>query len=375
MSMNSRASGWLSWRGAVVATASGLALAACAPSEPGQEAAAPVSEEEEDVTVVQGFNTRMIETNGITLRVAEAGDADDPLIVLVHGWPESWYSWRHQIPALAEAGYHVIAPDMRGYGKSDKPADVEDYDILDTTSDIVGLLDALGEEKAIVVGHDWGSIIAWNSVLLHPDRFEALVAMSVPYGGRATEPPLARMQQAFGDNFYYILYHQEPGVAEAEYDSDPYGFLSRIYSITGAPLEPPTVTDPKRSAGGWIPRLGKPKELPPWLSEDELNYFVSEFEEAGFRGGVNYYRNFNRNWELTPQLDGATIDMPVAFIAGTDDIVINGASEEALTASMSRVANDLRDVTLIPDAGHWIQQEKPEEVNALLLQFLSGLDQ
>jgi pimeloyl-ACP methyl ester carboxylesterase len=164
---------------------------------------------------IDGVSFRMVETNGITLRVAEMGEG--PLVVLVHGWPESWYSWRHQIPVIAAAGYKVIAPDMRGFGGSDKPPNVDDYDVKDLSGDIVGLLDAYGAEKAIIIGHDWGSIATWNSVLLHPDRFSAMIAMSVPNGGRGTSSPMAAMRAANGENFYYILYHQEPGVAEAEY--------------------------------------------------------------------------------------------------------------------------------------------------------------
>jgi len=322
---------------------------------------------------IDGVSFRMIETNGINLRVAEMGEG--PLVVLVHGWPESWYSWRHQIPAIAAAGYHVIAPDMRGYGGSDKPAAVAYYDITRLTGDIVGLLDAYGAEKAIIIGHDWGSIVTWNSVLLHPDRFSAMIAMSVPNSGRASSPPTIGMKaaNAGGENFYYILYHQEPGVAEAEYDSDPRGLLSRLYASPTTPRDPPTVTDPKRSAGGWIPRLGKPKELPSWLTAADLDYLVSEFSRAGFRGGVNYYRNMDRNWEITPQLTGARIKAPVGFLAGEEDIVIRGAKADALRASMSRVADDLRGVTLVPGAGHWIQQEKPQETNAFILDFLAGL--
>jgi pimeloyl-ACP methyl ester carboxylesterase len=346
------------WAGIVAVVV--LLLAACAT----QAATTP--------SPVAGVHFRVVETNGIKLRIAEAGKG--PLVVLAHGWPESWYSWRHQIPAIAAAGYHVVAPDMRGYGKSDKPPAVEDYDINHLSGDIVGLLDALGEEKAILIGHDWGAVVAWNTVLLHPDRFSAMIAMSVPNGGRAATAPLAGMRSAFGDNFYYILYHNEPGgVAEAEYDSDPRGILSRLYASTDTPRDPPTVTDPKRSAGGWIPRLGKPKELPPWLTQADLDYFVSEFTEAGFRGGVNYYRNFDRNWQITPQLTGARIKVPVAFIAGTDDIVIRGAKEDQLRDQMLRVADDLRAVKLVPGAGHWIQQEKPQETNAFVLDFLAGL--
>jgi pimeloyl-ACP methyl ester carboxylesterase len=337
-----------------------LALAACAT----QATRSPVA----------GVHFRMVKTNGITLRVAEAGPKSGQLVVLVHGWPESWYSWRHQMPALAAAGYHVVAPDMRGYGGSDRPPNVEDYDILHTSGDIVGLVDAMGAEKAVLIGHDWGAIITWNTVLLHPDRFSAMIAMSVPNGGRGASPPLAAMRAAMGDNFYYILYHNEPGgVAEKEYDSDPRGLLSRLYTSKDTPLDPPTVTDPKRVAGGWIPRLGKPKELPHWLTQADLDYFVAQFEHAGFRGGVNYYRNFDRNWEITPQLAGARIEVPVSFIAGEDDIVIRGAKASALRAQMSRVADDLRDVTLVPGAGHWVQQEKPEVVNAFILDFLKKL--
>ncbi len=336
----------------------GLILAACA--MPGATRAP-----------VEGVHFRMVKTNGVTLRVAEAGKG--PLVVLVHGWPESWYSWRHQIPALAAAGYHVIAPDLRGYGGSDRPPAVEDYDIEHLSGDIVGLLDALGEKRAVLIGHDWGAIVTWNTVLLHPDRFSAMIAMSVPNGGRAAGPPLAAMKAANGDNFYYILYHQEPGVAEKEYDADPRGLLSRLYASNDTPRDPPTVVDPKRSAGGWIPRLGAPKQLPSWLTQADLDYFVGQFEHAGFRGGVNYYRNFDRNWQITPQLSGARIKVPVAFVAGEDDIVIRGAKAPALRATMSRVADDLREVKLVPGAGHWVQQEKPQDVNAFILDFLAKL--
>lgn len=352
----------------------GLLMAAgCGTSAPeGIETPNGEAEVVREPTPVTGVTFRFIETNGIRMRIAEAGD-EGPLVLLAHGWPESWYSWRHQLTALSGAGYRVVAPDMRGYGETDAPSAVEDYDIEQLALDMVGVLDELGEERAVIVGHDWGAIVAWNSVLLHPDRFSGLVAMSVPYGGRAPSSPLEAWQSRFGDNFYYILYHQEPGAAEAEYDADPRGLLSRLYLSPESPREPPDVTDPVRSAGGWIPRLGAPRERPEWLTEADLDYYVSQFEAAGFRGGVNYYRNFHRNWEITPQLAETRVGVPTLFVAGEKDVVIAGADRAALTARMSPVVPDLRGVVLLPGAGHWVQQERPEETNAAVLEFLAGL--
>lgn len=322
-----------------------------------------------------GVHFRTVDSNGVKLRVAEMGKG--PLVILVHGFPESWYSWRHQMPAIAAAGYHVVAPDMRGYGKSDKPTAVEDYDVKHTTDDLVAIVDAMGEKTAILVAHDWGASVSWNAMLLHPDRFSAYAAMSVPYRGRNPDVrPMDATRNTYGENFWYTLYFQEPGVAEKEFDARPRDFLSRFYvdlAGPGTPVEPPTIADPKRVAGGMIERLGKPKALPAWLSEKDLDYYVSEFSEAGFRGGINYYRNSNRNWEITPQLTGATISAPVIFIAGQNDMVIRGASEEGLRDLMKDRVKDLRGVTVLPDAGHWIQQERPAETTALVIDFLKSL--
>ncbi|HTE42362.1 MAG TPA: alpha/beta hydrolase [Steroidobacteraceae bacterium] len=314
---------------------------------------------------------RTIESNGIKMRIAEMGTG--PLVILVHGWPESWYSWRHQLPALAAAGYHAVAPDMRGYGKTDKPQAVEAYDIHQVTADLVGIIDALGEKNAMLVGHDWGAIVAWQAVLLHPQRFTSLVAMSVPYSGRGQQSIVQSLQRTLGENFYYILYFQEPGVAEKEFDADPRGILSRLYLSPDSPREAPTVTDTKRAAGGWIPRLGKPKELPSWLTKADLDYYVNEFTASGFRGGINYYRNFHRNWETTPQLNGVQVKVPVLFIAGEKDSVIRGATAEGLTTSMKNAVPDLRGVKLFPNTGHWVQQEKAAETNAAMVEFFKSL--
>ena len=325
-----------------------------------------------EVVDVNGAKLRFVESNGIRMRIAEMGEG--PLVLLLHGWPESWYSWRHQLPALAKAGFHAVAPDLRGYGKSDAPQAVEAYDIVNLTGDAVGILDALGEETAVVVGHDWGALVAWHCVLLHPKRFRALVAMSVPYGGRRQESLITTLKRGFGDNFFYILYFQEPGVADAEFDKDPRGILSRLYLSPDSPREKPTLTDPKMSAGGWIPRLGAPKKLPDWLTAEDLDYYVQQFTEARFRGGINFYRNFHRNWEITSQLADAQIQQPVLFVAGEKDSVIRGATQSKLTDQMSQVAKDLRGVKLIPNIGHWVQQESPEETNTAMVDFLKALD-
>ena len=322
-------------------------------------------------SLVPGITFHHVDSNGIRMRVADMGEG--PVLLFAHGWPESWYSWRHQLTGLAAAGFRVLAPDMRGYGETDAPAPVEDYNAVNLAADMVGILDALGVGQATMVGHDWGAPVATQTVLNYPERFNALILMSVPYGGRGPANPMEGMRAQVGDNFFYMLYHNEPGgVAEAEYDGDPRGLLSRLYQSPDSPREAPEVTDPKRAAGGWIPRIGAPKGLPDWLSEADLDYYVSQFENAGFRGGVNYYRNIGHNWELTENLN-QIVGVPTLFIAGEQDQVIGGATKEALEGMMQNTIPDLRDVVLIPGIGHWVQQEAPEQTNAAIVKFLGGV--
>jgi len=320
-----------------------------------------------------GITFKKIQSNGINMKLAMAGDAG-PLVLLAHGWPESWYSWRHQLNGLAAAGYRVVAPDMRGYGETDAPPDIEDYNMNQLTGDMVGILDALDEPTATMIGHDWGAPVAQYSALFYPERFTSLVMMSVPYMGRGSRNPLEAMRATAGDNFFYMVYHNEAGgVAEQEYDSDPRGILSRLYLSPDSPREVPEITDPKRATGGWIPRLGAPKGLPDWLAEEDLDYYVDQFTASGFRGGVNYYRNIGRNWELTADRTDFVIKVPSMFLAGEKDMVIRGAAQEALRTGMSPLFSDLRDVVLLPEIGHWVQQEAPEETNNALLAFLKTL--
>ena len=357
-----------------------LGLVACGPTPDGGSDAAGGTDDSATETMVErppveGAEYRELDVNGIRMRVVEQGEG--PLVLLAHGWPESWYSWRHQLPALAAAGYHAVAPDMRGYGGTDAPPAVEDYDIFHLCGDLVGLIEALGEAQAVLVAHDWGAVVARDCVRLEPDRFSAVVNMSVPFGGPGPTSPIETMQQRYGDNFYYILYFQEldadgNGVADAEFDADPRGILSRLY-LTGATRRPPQVSDPLRSAGGMIPRSGEPTDFPAWIDASELDYYVEEFTRAGFRGGINYYRNFHRNWELTRELQGVPVSQPAMFIAGENDGVIGGATQEVLTTRLSQAATDPRGVHVLPGAGHWVQQQEPQEVNRLLLEFLEGL--
>jgi pimeloyl-ACP methyl ester carboxylesterase len=313
---------------------------------------------------------RTIETNGIKMHVAEQGEG--PLVLLCHGFPELAYSWRHQLKALAEAGYRAVAPDQRGYGRSDCPEAIEDYHVLKLTGDVVGLVEALGDERAVIVGHDWGAAVAWHCALLRPDIFSAVVLLSVPYLQRspAGPRPTEQMKQLAGEGHFYQLYFQEPGKAEAEFEADVRKSMSMLlYSASGdaSPQERWRFLFNKSET--FLDTGVVPKRLPAWLTEADLDFFVSEFERTGFRGGLNWYRNIDALWELTPFLSGAKIRQPSLFIAGEVDAVI--AMYRPQFEGLEQTMPGLQRKVLLPGAGHWIQQERPAEVNELILQFLS----
>jgi pimeloyl-ACP methyl ester carboxylesterase len=280
----------------------------------------------------------------VRLRVTEAGPLEGPVVVLAHGFPDLAYSWRHQIPALAAAGYRVLAPDQRGYGGSSCPAAVEAYDIQALTGDLVGLMDWAGRKKAVVIGHDWGAMVAWYTALLHPDRVSAVAGLSVPPVPRPRSRPTQRWREKFGDDFYMLRF-QERGPADAAMAAD-----------TRATMRGLLAGDPSAA-------------LPEWLTESELDTYVGEFSRTGFTGGLNWYRNYDRNWESTPELDTARITVPALFVGGSADSVLGFMRPER---AAEVAVGPYREV-LLDGAGHWVHQERADAVNRILLDFLASL--
>ena len=316
-------------------------------------------------------NFETVVTNSIHLRVALAGQG--PLVVLVHGWPESWYSWRHQIPALAEAGYRVAAPDVRGYGGSDKPEAIEAYAIKEMCADIAGLVTALGETQAILVGHDWGAPIVWNTALFHPEKVRAVVGLSVPHTGRGPAPRIELFRNIYKDRFFYQLYFQEPGVAEAELEADVRTSLRKIYYWASGEAIAAGIRLYKPANAKLLDDLPDPEPFPAWLTPADLDYYVGEFQQSGFRGPLNRYRTSKLDFEHQAAVADKCVAQPAAFIAGSLEPVLHYLPGVDLIETMRTRVADLRLVRLIEGVGHWVQQERPEEVNAALTTFLRGL--
>ncbi len=320
--------------------------------------------------MIDGF----LEANGVRLHYVEQGRG--PLVLLCHGWPESWYSWRHQIAALAAAGYRVVAPDQRGYGASDAPGEVDAYDIAQLTADMAGLVSALGEQRAVVIGHDWGSVVATHAALLRPDVFHALGLLSVPYVPRRTTRPAVRFEGVTRDREFYQAYFQQPDRIERELEGDVRRSLLGILYTAGGDRVRERPDDPSSFAffakgTRFIDNLIIPDELPGWLSAEDLDVYTSQFRQSGFRGPINWYRNLDRNWAITPYLQGARIQQPTIYMAGSADGVPRMLAEDV--AAMEKMIPNLKGKHVIDGAGHWTQQEKPEEVNRLLLRFLASL--
>ncbi len=321
---------------------------------------------------------RTIKTNGIQMHIAEQGSG--PLVLMCHGFPESWYSWRHQLKALAQAGYHAVAPDMRGYGQTERPDAIDQYTMLHLVGDMVGVLDALGAETAVIAGHDWGAPVAWHCALLRPDRFRAVIGLSVPYRGRGPVRPTTVMPQT-DTALFYQLYFQTPGIAEAELERDAKSTIRRmLYAASG--------DAPQGSGGAWqassnvgmvdrksglLGGMTNPPALPAWLSAADLDFYAAEFDRTGFRGGLNWYRNIDRNWELLAPYSGAKVTVPALYVAGDRDLVVKAPGAEQTIANLAKTVPQLRKHIVLAGCGHWTQQERANEVNAETIGFLNSL--
>jgi pimeloyl-ACP methyl ester carboxylesterase len=320
------------------------------------------------------IDLQIIDTGDVRLRVAIAGEG--PLIVLIHGFPESWYSWRHQLTALAEAGFHAVAPDQRGYcrtgpacgpGQSDE---VSDYTILHLTGDVIALMDALGEERAVVAGHDWGAPVAWHTALLRPDRVRGVIGLSIPYRPRGRSAPIPAMRAGIGEGFY-MVYFQQSGVADEELGRDLRATFRRVLSSAsgdsqgGVPVISP--------GGGFLDLCPEPRSLPPWLTGEDIDAYAADYAEAGFTGPLNWYRNLDRNWELTGAWHGARVIVPALYVAGDRDLVLNFPGARQMLPRLREFAPRLREPVLLDGCGHWTQQERPDEVSKAMIGFLREL--
>jgi pimeloyl-ACP methyl ester carboxylesterase len=328
------------------------------------------------MTETAGFD---IDVNGVTLRVREAGDPADPTVVLCHGFPELAYSWRHQMAPLADAGFHVIAPDQRGYGHSTAPGEVGAYGIADLSGDLIGLLDHFGKDDAVFVGHDWGALIAWDLARLHPQRTRAVVGVSVPFV-QWPAPPTQLMKMVYGDRFFYILYFQQQGVAEAELDADVYDSMAKILWSAGGvgfAARDHARDAPQVKGTGFLTNMAEPPARPftgpegSWLTEVDLQTYTDAFSRSGFFGPVSYYRNLDANFDVVKDLGPERLTMPTYFIGGTLDVV--GVMDPAGVERMRNLLPNFRGHTMLDGVGHWTQQEAPAAFNEALLGFLRSL--
>lgn len=310
--------------------------------------------------------------NGIRLSWLEMGEG--PVVVLCHGFPELAISWRKQMPALAAAGYRAVAPDMRGFGETDAPEDIGAYTLFHLVGDVIGLIDHLGAATAVVVGHDWGAPVAWHCGLFRPDRVRAVAGLSIVHQPRGAIS-LPALLQSRGLDRFYMLHFQEPGVAEAELSADPYQTHLRLFHAAGGDggrqgLDWPAIIPEGRS---FVDAMPRPERIPPWTDEATIREYAATFQRTGYRGGLNWYRNLDRNWELGAAFAGAPITVPTLFVAGALDGAVRMPGMDKAIAALPRVCRDHRGTHLIEGVGHWVQQEAADDVNRHLLEFLAGL--
>jgi pimeloyl-ACP methyl ester carboxylesterase len=317
---------------------------------------------------------RTVQVGELKLNCAIEGSG--PLVVMVHGFPESWYSWRHQIGPIAKAGFTACAIDVRGYGGSDKPHPVADYAMEHMVADVAGLIEVLSPDApAVIIGHDWGAPIVWNTALIRPDRVRAVAGLSVPYMGVASRSFSETIDEVFTSRgrFFYQHYFQKEGVAEAEMEADVRGALRRFYYAISGDAPDGTWPLDKPVSATLLDRLPDPDPFPAWLTAADLDYFVGEFEASGFRGPINRYRNHDADFIYLQEFEGRRITQPALFIGGERDLVLSMMGRRDFVTAMRAQIPDLRGADVLPGCGHWTQQERPAEVNERLLAWLGGL--
>ncbi|XP_037491361.1 epoxide hydrolase A-like isoform X2 [Jatropha curcas] len=317
---------------------------------------------------MEAIEHKTVNVNGINMHVAELGPVQGPVILFIHGFPELWYSWRHQILALASQGYRAVAPDLRGYGDTDAPADPQSYTCFHIVGDLIRLLDAVApqQEKVFVVGHDWGALIAWYLCLFRPDRVKALVNLSVPFFRRNPEMKFVdAFRAAYGDDFYMCRF-QEYGDIEAEFAELG---TERVIKEFLTYRNPGPFIFPKGKV--FSRPAGDPIILPSWLSEEEVQYYTTKFDKRGFTGGVNYYRNLDRNWELTAPWTEAQVKVPSKFIVGDEDLVYRfvGIKDYIEKGGFKRDVPILEEVVVMEGVAHFLNQERPGEINNHIYDF------
>ena len=316
---------------------------------------------------------RSVAANGIRIHFAECGSG--PVVLFVHGFPESWYSWRYQLPALAAAGYRAVAMDVRGYGRSSKPARVADYRMLQKVADVVGVADALTNAPVTLVGHDWGAPIVWHSALLRPDRFNGVAGLSVPYQpprDASGPPPTVAMAAGATDDEFYINYFQQVGRAEAEIEADVRSWLLGFYWCASGDIEDgPNISRVDRGRQ-LRDKFVYPDPMPAWLSAADLDVYTAEFEYSGFFGPLNRYRNVDRDWTDLSAFAGRPIERPALFIGGSRDgpTMWGAPAIERFPETLPQLHRS----EILDGAGHWIQQERADATNDLLIEFLGTLE-
>jgi len=326
---------------------------------------------------VPGVTLKSATANNIHMRYAEIGSG--PLVLFCHGWPESWYSWRHQLTAVSAAGFRCVAPDMRGYGGTEAPEPIDQYTLHHLVGDIAELVKMLGESRATIVGHDWGAPVAWHAALLRPDRFRAVIGLSVPFIPRGPDYPSKSFPET-DETVFYQSYFQSPGVAEADLEHDVrFSMRTFLYDGSGDASYSAIKADPAGHVfmvprkGGMMANRVNPTSLPPWLTEADVEVYVDQFERTGYRGGLNWYRNIDRNWELMAPFAGLKITVPALLIAGDRDLVLAFRGMDQVISNLPKNVPKLQKTLILPGCGHWTQQERPREVNDAMIAFLQRL--